>query len=82
MPLNALPDGIEVGDRVAASAGEQKIVFWVTSIEGTEAVIDANHPLAGRTLVFDLELAGIFDKPQQGPGHDHAEGECGCGEDH
>jgi len=82
VPLNALPDGIAVGDRVAATAGEQRVIFWVTSIEGTEAVIDANHPLAGRTLVFDLEIAGIFDEPQQDHGHHHGGDECGCGEEH
>jgi len=82
VPINALPDGIAVGDRVAANAGEHRVIFWVTSIEGAEATIDANHPLAGRTLVFDLEVAGIFDEPQQGQEHDHADGDCDCGHEH
>jgi peptidylprolyl isomerase len=77
VPLDALPDGIEVGDRVSANAHGHEIVFRVTAIEGEEAVIDANHPLAGKTLVFDLEVTGIFDEPQQ----PHDEG-CGCGHDH
>jgi len=32
---------------------------WVREIGDDSAVIDANHPLAGKTLVFDLELVGF-----------------------
>lgn len=77
VPLDALPDGIEVGDRVSTKAGGHEIVFLVTSIEGQEAVIDANHPLAGKTLVFDLAVHSIHgNDPNR-----HGDG-CGCGHDH
>ncbi|HEX5136994.1 MAG TPA: peptidylprolyl isomerase [Planctomycetota bacterium] len=84
VPLDALPEGIEVGDRVSANAGGHEIVFLVTSIDGADAMIDANHPLAGRTLVFDLAVHSIHGNDpgrlQRSHGHDH--GECGCGHDH
>jgi len=82
VPLDALPEGIEVGDRVSANANGHEIVFQVTAIEGGEAVIDANHPLAGKTLVFQLAVHSIHgndpDRAKRGHGH----GECGCGHDH
>jgi FKBP-type peptidyl-prolyl cis-trans isomerase 2 len=31
----------------------------VTQIEGDDVTLDANHPLAGRTLIFDVELVEI-----------------------
>jgi peptidylprolyl isomerase len=78
VPLDALPKGIEVGDRVSANADGHEIVFLVTSIDGDEAVIDANHPLAGKTLFFSLAVHSIHgNNPNHGK-HDA----CGCGHDH
>lgn len=37
----------------------QSIPVVVTSIGEETVTIDANHPLAGETLVFDIELVGI-----------------------
>jgi FKBP-type peptidyl-prolyl cis-trans isomerase 2 len=34
----------------------------VTKVTDTEVTLDANHPLAGERLVFDLELVGIGDE--------------------
>jgi len=83
VPLDALPEGIEVGDRVSANAGGHEIVFLVTSSRGAEAVIDANHPLAGKTLVFDLAVHSIHgNDPARLHGHHHDHGDCGCGHDH
>jgi FKBP-type peptidyl-prolyl cis-trans isomerase 2 len=81
VPLNALPEGIAVGDRVAAKINEQHVGFWVTSIGATEGVIDAKNPLAGRTLVLDLEVMEILDTPHKDHGHSDAGGDHGGGED-
>jgi len=53
-----LPEGVKVGDRLQAQAGEDKIVVAVTEIDDEGATLDANHPLAGKTLVFDIEVVG------------------------
>lgn len=83
VPLTALPKGIAIGDRVSANANGHEIVFQVTSIEGEEAVIDANHPLAGKTLVFKLSVHSIHgNDPDRGSHHHHGHGGCGCGHDH
>ena len=84
VPIDALPEGVEVGDRVSTTAGGHEIVFRVTSIDDGEATIDANHPLAGRTLVFKLAVHSIHgNDPDLGrKKHDHGHGGCGCGHDH
>jgi len=32
----------------------------ITKVEGDDITIDANHPLAGKTLIFDLKLVEIL----------------------
>ncbi len=39
--------------------GGKVAVFSVVDILGDEVVLDGNHPLVGRTLVFELELIEI-----------------------
>ena len=38
---------------------EQEINVPITKVEGEKVTLDANHPLAGKALVFDIELVGI-----------------------
>lgn len=59
VPKEMMPDGAKVGDQLQAQGEGQEFVVWITEI-GKEAVtVDANHPLAGDTLVFDIELVEI-----------------------
>ena len=57
--LSMMPEDVKVGDRLQAESGENKFLVEVTAIEGDEVTLDANHPLAGKTLVFDVEIIGI-----------------------
>ncbi|MHC4953069.1 MAG: FKBP-type peptidyl-prolyl cis-trans isomerase [Planctomycetota bacterium] len=57
--MSMLPDDVKVGDRLRAESGEHSFVVEVAAIEGDQATLDANHPLAGKTLVFDVEVMGI-----------------------
>lgn len=54
-----LPDGVEEGSALEADVNGQKAILWVTDLGDTTAKVDANHPLAGRTLVFDVELVEV-----------------------
>ena len=40
----------------------QVLRLIVTEITAESITLDANHPLAGKTLIFDLELVEISDK--------------------
>lgn len=56
------PDDFDIkeGARVQARGPENQIVhFVIKEVEGEEVKLDANHDLAGKTLVFDLELVDI-----------------------
>jgi peptidylprolyl isomerase len=58
-----LPAGLnaEVGQRLEITQTDDKTVL-VTVVEVSEAsmTLDANHPLAGKDLTFDIELVGII----------------------
>lgn len=56
------PEGmeVEVGMPLMMSSKEgQQFQVTVTEILDTDVLLDANHPLAGKDLVFDLELVEI-----------------------
>jgi FKBP-type peptidyl-prolyl cis-trans isomerase 2 len=54
-----LPEGVQVGDRLSAQIGNQRVRFWVKEIENDTAILDANHPLAGQTLQLEIEVVSV-----------------------
>ena len=51
---------LEIGTHVqGAQPGGQTTDFIVTALTESLVTLDANHPLAGKDLIFDLELVGI-----------------------
>ncbi len=62
VPKTQLPEGLtpEVGQQLGMQQPNgQSIPVRVTKVEEESIEIDANHPLAGKDLVFDLELVEI-----------------------
>jgi peptidylprolyl isomerase len=58
-----LPAGItpEVGQRLQINKPDgQPFGVTVTGVNETDVTLDANHPLAGETLIFELELVEIL----------------------
>jgi len=49
----------EVGQELQVQHGDAVIVMRVAEVSDEEVTIDANHPLAGQNLTFDLELVEI-----------------------
>lgn len=58
-PKLGLPDRMASGDQVTCHWTGALFPVWIRGINGDEVTLDANHPLAGETLVIDLELIGI-----------------------
>ena len=57
VPRAHLPVGeIRVGDQFQTGPDRQAPVVTVVAIEGDDVLLDANHPLAGQVLHFDVEL--------------------------
>jgi len=64
VPLDAFPPGenIEVGGKVVGAAEDgTEVTFSVTDIRNGMASLDGNHPLAGQSLVFEVEIQGVRD---------------------
>ena len=60
--ISELPPGVELGvTLVGQDADGQQLRFVVIDIIGDRVILDANHPLAGRGLTFDLELVEIVE---------------------
>jgi FKBP-type peptidyl-prolyl cis-trans isomerase SlyD len=53
------------------------VQVWVTKVQGSRVWIDIDHPLAGRTLQFDVEIVGIRDPFADELEHGHAHGAHG-----
>lgn len=49
----------EVGQQLHVRQGDALIVVRIAEVSDEEVTIDANHPLAGQNLTFDLELVEI-----------------------
>lgn len=62
MNRSQLPPGLDpqVGQRLEITQTDDKILLvTVTGMTESMLTIDANHPLAGKELIFDFELIGI-----------------------
>lgn len=59
VPIENMPEGVKVGDKLQGMSERGPIMVVVTEVNETYAKVDANHPLAGKKLIFDLELVSI-----------------------
>jgi FKBP-type peptidyl-prolyl cis-trans isomerase SlyD len=58
-----LPPGSrpEVGDQFTLSGDQPGPVFTVVEVSGGRVIVDGNHPLAGKELVFAVDVVEIRD---------------------
>jgi len=79
-------EGIEVGMQLQAYDEDGMQILTIVDIDDKQVTLDGNHPLAGETLHFDVEVIGIRDATQEelmfglnsGAG---CGGGCSCGDD-
>ncbi|WP_196259402.1 FKBP-type peptidyl-prolyl cis-trans isomerase [Pelagibacterium limicola] len=63
VPRDRIPPEVDisVGARLQATGGDgQPLQLTVVSVDNAEITVDANHPLAGKDLVFDVELLEVL----------------------
>jgi len=53
--LASIPNGTKAGDTLYAGGRQVKVL----EIRNETAVIDTNHPLAGKTLIFQINIVNI-----------------------
>lgn len=66
--LHNLPEDIGEGEELESvdEQTQQKLIFIVTKIESEYALLDANHPLAGKTLTFDGVITELEELTPEG----------------
>jgi FKBP-type peptidyl-prolyl cis-trans isomerase SlyD len=66
--------------RATTDDGEQSVI--IVEVTEEEVVVDGNHPLAGLTLLFDVEILDIREATSEEIAHGHAHGPEGSCEHH
>lgn len=85
-PAADIPDGMtpEVGQTLMLSTPQgQRIPARVDSVDAEKVTFDLNHPLAGQSLTFTIEVVGISDtatQQHQACGDHCSDGACACGD--
>ena len=61
LPRSELPPDLELeeGAQLRMEQGDQSVVVTVRQLDDTTVTLDANHPLAGEALTFNLRLVEI-----------------------
>lgn len=70
-------DDLAVGMQFQAQTGQGAIAVVVTAIEGDQVTVDGNHPLAGQTLHFEVEIAEVREATEEETEHGHVHGAGG-----
>ncbi|HAR07805.1 MAG TPA: peptidylprolyl isomerase, partial [Cobetia sp.] len=53
------------------------LMVTVTKVEGDTVTVDGNHPLAGETLNFDVQITNVREASAEELEHGHVHGEGG-----
>jgi FKBP-type peptidyl-prolyl cis-trans isomerase SlyD len=70
------PEKIEVGMQVQGqlAEGENPRLLTVIEVKDDDVVLDANHPLAGQTLNFDVKVVEVREATDEEIDHGHVHG--------
>ncbi len=68
---------IEVGMQFHTQSEEGMQVVTVVDVDGESITIDGNHPLAGKTLHFDVQIVGVREASAEEISHGHVHGAGG-----
>ena len=70
-------DKVEVGMNVTAQTDQGAITLLVTEVGEESVTVDANHPLAGKTLRFKVSVEEVRDASEEEIAHGHVHGPGG-----
>jgi FKBP-type peptidyl-prolyl cis-trans isomerase SlyD len=82
VPRTAFPAGFDpkVGMELTAEGQDgQPVPFSIREVRPDNVVIDLNHPLAGKTLHFDVTVREVREATDEEKEHGHAHGPNGHG---
>jgi len=72
------PGKLEVGKIVAVNTSSGYKRAMVTKVGRFNVDVDFNHPLAGKTLIFDVRIVDVRDATEEEIAHGHAHGPGGA----
>ena len=59
VPKDRVPEGVEEGQMLQTMTQQGPMNVVVKEVSEDHVILDANHPLAGKKLIFDLELVSV-----------------------
>ncbi len=80
-PRNLFPPQVKVGmqfeGQPEGAEHDETVLYTVTDVTDDKVVVDGNHPLVGKTLVFACTVLGVRPATQEELQHGHVHGEHG-----
>jgi len=70
-------EDLQPGMQFQGRNDQGSINVTVSKIEGDNVTVDGNHPLAGQTLHFDVEITNVREATDDELSHGHVHGEGG-----
>jgi FKBP-type peptidyl-prolyl cis-trans isomerase 2 len=59
VPKQFVPETVTVGEMLTTQSEQGQFNVVVREVKDETVILDANHPMAGKTLVFELEVVEI-----------------------
>lgn len=84
VPRSAFPPDVELEPGMQFGVRDEQgrvMPVWVTQVGEEQVTIDLNHPLAGETLHFDVEVMEVRDATAEESAHGHPHGPGGHSHD-
>jgi len=73
LPEDLVP---EVGMELTTEGPDgEPLTMWITEINDEVVILDGNHPLAGQTLFFNVEVRDVRAATEEELSHGHVHGE-------
>jgi len=73
------PKALKPGQVVGLQTNQGPVQVTVIKVGRFNVDVDANHPLAGMSLTFDVEVTGVRDATAEEQAHGHVHGPGGVG---
>ena len=85
VPRTAFPAEVEIATGMqfmAEGPNNTHAPIWIAGIEGDQVFVDSQHPLAGVTLNFEVEVLDVRPATEDEMNHGHPHGPDGHGHHH
>ena len=80
VPRKAFPPNIQIqaGMQFVAQGDDgEPAPIWIAGVDGDNVLVDTQHPLAGETLHFDVEVLAVREATEDEQHHGHPHGPDG-----